>query len=506
MPMTSSDGESSPKGGPSRSGGIRGVVLFTEGSIRAHIKRMAIPMLWGMLATVAAALADTYFLAQLGTAHLAAITFTFPVVMLFMSLTLGLASGFSSLLARALGEGDSDKVHRLTVSTMLLAAMLVFFFSVLGYFTIDPLFTALGAGPSTLPLVRDYMSIWYFAMVFLVFPLIGNFALRASGNPKAASFVMITSAAVNALLDPIFIFGFWFIPAMGIEGAALAGVISRVASFVVTFYILVYRNKLITFDLPPLPVILDSWKGVLRIGGPLALTNVVTPFSTAIITFMLAQYGETTIAGFGVAARIEGLAVIPLIAVASSLSPIAGQNFGAQKHDRIVEAIKQGFIFIGLYGVGCTAIMAIFHEAIPAVFDPNPEVIHTAGLFLLAVPVGYIGMGVAMVVGASFTGMGNPRPSIVMSLARLSVVYLPLAILGGWLFGPVGIFAAGAIANLLVAAGAIVFIGWRARGAVAAGLIEASGVQYLLGASGHIIAPEVAGAAEADKADSDGEA
>lgn len=478
--MTANNGESAPKGGPPGSGGIRGVVLFTEGSVRAHIKRMAIPMLWGMLATVAAALTDTYFLAQLGTAHLAAITFTFPVVMLFMSLTLGLASGFSSLLARALGEGDADKVHRLTVSTMLLAGALVLFFSILGYFTIDPLFTALGAGPSTLPLIRDYMSIWYIAMIFVVFPLIGNFALRASGNPKSASFVMITAAAVNALLDPIFIFGFWFIPAMGIEGAALAGVFSRVASFIATFYILIYRNKLITFELPSLSVVLESWKSVLRIGGPLALTNMVTPFSAAIITFLLAQYGETTVAGFGVAARIEALAIIPLIAVGSSLSPIAGQNFGAGKYDRIVEAIRQGFGFIVLYGISCAIILALFHDAIPSLFDPNPEVIHAAGLFLLAVPIGYIGMGIAMVVGATFTGMGNPRPSVVMSLARLSIVYLPLAILGGWLFGPVGIFAAGALANLLVAAGAVVFIAFQASKAVKAGQIEVASVRYLL--------------------------
>ena len=103
------------------------------------------------------------------------------------------------------------------------------------------------------------------------------------------------------------------------------------------------------------------------------------------------------------------------------MSPIAGQNFGAEKYDRIVEAIKQGFIFIILYGVSGAAIMALFHNAIPSLFDPNPEVIHVAGLFLLAVPIGYIGMGIAMVVGATFTGMGNPRPSVVMSLARLSI-------------------------------------------------------------------------------------
>ncbi len=477
--MTRQGGQGAASGGPSSGRGLRGVVLFTEGPIRHHISRMAIPMLWGMLATVVAALADIYFLARLGTNYLAAITFTFPVAMFFMSITLGLASGFSSLLARALGEGDHTKVHRLTLSTMLLAALLVLFFSVLGYFTIDPLFTALGAGPATLPLIRDYMSIWYFAMIFLVFPLIGNFALRASGNPKAASYVMISAALVNVILDPIFIFGFWFVPAMGIEGAALAGVCSRFASFVATFYILVYRNRLITFDLPALSAVLDSWKQVLRIGAPLALTNLVTPVSTAVVTFLLAGYGETVVAGFGIAARVEALAVIPLIAVGSSMSPIAGQNYGAEKFDRIVEAIRQGFVFVVIYGISCALLLAVFHKAIPALFDSDASVIRAAGLFLLVVPVGYIGMGMAIVVGASYTGMGNPKPSVLMSLSRLAIIYLPLAVLGSWLFGPIGIFAAGAAANLLVAAGAAAFVLYRARRAISAGLIEASSIRLL---------------------------
>lgn len=493
--MTRQGGQSAASGGPSSVRGLRGVVLFTEGPIRNHITRMAIPMLWGMLATVVAALADIYFLAQLGTNYLAAITFTFPIAMFFMSITLGLASGFSSLLARALGEGDHSKVHRLTISTMLLSALLVLFFSILGYFTIDPLFTALGAGPATLPLIRDYMSIWYFAMIFLVFPLIGNFALRASGNPKAASYVMISAALVNVILDPMFIFGFWFIPAMGIEGAALAGVCSRFASFIATFYILVYRNRLITFDLPALSAVLDSWKQVLRIGAPLALTNLVTPVSTAVVTFLLAGYGETVVAGFGIAARIEALAVIPLIAVGSSMSPIAGQNFGAEKFDRIVEAIRQGFFFAVVYGISCAILLALFHQMIPGFFDPDPDVIRTAGLFLLVVPIGYIGMGIAIVVGASFTGMGNPKPSVMMSLSRLAIVYLPLAMLGGWLFGPVGIFAAGAAANLLVAGGAAVFVLYRARKAVSAGLIEASSVRLLTPASAVIQNEERSGEA-----------
>lgn len=457
-----------------------GIIFFTEGPIAQHIIRMAIPMTWGMLASVLAALADTYFLAQLGTAHLVAITFTFPVVMLVMNLSLGLASGFSSLLARALGEGNMIKVENLTISAMLMSAAVILVLSIVGYLTIDPLFTALGAGEQTLPLIRDFMSIWYFSMILVVTPIIGNFALRATGNPKTASYVMIVSALINVLLDPIFIFGFGFIPEMGIKGAALAGVVSRLAAFLVMFYMLTYRTRLITFNLPALKTMFESWKEILHIGAPLAMTNMVTPLSAALVTRLLAEYSENIVAGFGIATRIEALAVIPLIAVGSSFGPISGQNFGAGKYARIVELLKYGFIFAAIYGVSCTALMAIFHQSLPSFFDSNPEVVYTAGLYLLVVPVGFIGLGVTMVVGASFTGMGNPKPSMLMSVLRLSVVYLPLAYFGSMLFGPVGIFGANALANLSVALGAAVFIAYEARKAVTAGKIDRSTVSLLV--------------------------
>jgi putative MATE family efflux protein len=484
--MNPKESSSSPERSDSVSGersGKRppaGIIFFTEGPIGQHINRMAIPMTWGMLASVLAALADTYFLAQLGTAHLAAITFTFPVVMLVMNLSLGLASGFSSLLARALGEGNMIKVENLTISAMLMSAAIIFALSIVGYLTIDPLFTALGAGEQTLPLIRDFMSIWYFSMILVVTPIIGNFALRATGNPKTASYVMIVSALVNVLLDPIFIFGFGFIPEMGIKGAALAGVVSRLAAFLVMLYMLTYRTRLITFKLPALKTMFESWKEIFHIGAPLALTNMVTPLSAALVTRLLAQYGENIVAGFGIAARIEALAIIPLIAVGSSFGPISGQNFGAAKYARIVELLKYGFIFAALYGVSCTVLMAIFHQSLPGFFNSNPEVVYTAGLYLLVVPVGFMGLGITMVVGASFTGMGNPKPSMLMSLLRLSVVYLPLAYIGSILFGPVGIFGANALANLSVALGAGVFIAFQARKAVVAGKIDRSTVSLLV--------------------------
>jgi MATE family, multidrug efflux pump len=458
----------------------RGIVLFTEGPVQKHMSRMSIPMLWGLLATVGASLADAYYLGRLGTAHLAAITFAFPIIMLLSNLTLGLGSGFASLLARALGEGDNSKVQKLTISAMLLSVFLVLVLSVIGFLTIDPMFRAMGAGSTILPLIKEYMSIWYIAMVFVVVPMTGNFALRASGNPKSASTVMITSALINIVADPIFIFGFLFIPGMGMKGAAIAGVISRLVSFAITFHILVNKKRMVVAKFPPLAHMFDDWRDILKIGGPLALTNMVTPFSVAIVTFLLAQYGKEVVAGFGIATRIEALAAIPLMAVASSISPIVGQNFGAGLYARVATTIKVGFVFYTVYGIAAAIVLALLRKTLPGFFDSNPEVIVVAALYLLVAPVGYVAMGWSMAVGASYTGMGNPKPSVTMSLTRMIVLYIPLAIMGSFLFGPLGIFAAGTVASFLVGFGAIAFVRWKARLAISAGQLSDFDVKFSL--------------------------
>ncbi|MEL6765514.1 MAG: MATE family efflux transporter, partial [Cyanobacteria bacterium J06607_6] len=168
---------------------------------------MTLPMVGGVFAIVAFNLADTFFVGQLGTQQLAAVSFTFPVVLLLGSLAMGLGIGASSVIARAIGEGDRDRVRRFTTNSLLLALTAVILFVLLGLATIDPLFTLLGATPEQLPLVREYMQIWYFGMVFLVVPMVGNSAIRAAGNTATPSLIMTMAAGLNILLDPLLIFG-----------------------------------------------------------------------------------------------------------------------------------------------------------------------------------------------------------------------------------------------------------------------------------------------------------
>ena len=179
---------------------------LTQGDVGKTLVRLTLPMILGIMSMVAFNLADTFFVGRLGTQALAALSFTFPVVLVVNSLSLGLGIGASAVISRAFGEGSREKVRRLTTDSLALSLTIVLFFSIVGRLTIRPLFQALGANADVLPLIEQYMKIWYLGAVFVVVPMVGNNAIRASGDAKTPGLIMLNAAVFNVILDALLIF------------------------------------------------------------------------------------------------------------------------------------------------------------------------------------------------------------------------------------------------------------------------------------------------------------
>jgi len=342
---------------------------LTEGSIPKTLTRLTIPMLFAMIGMVIFNLADTFFVGQMGLVPLAALTFTFPVVMLLNSLAQGLGSGASALVSRAIGEHDKLKAQYLTTTSLLLAISIVFIFVIGGLLTLDPIFKLLGAEGETLELVKDYMSIWYIGSIFVVVPMVGNNAIRATGDTKTPSIVMSVAAVINIILDPILIFGLGPIPEFGIKGAAIATVAARMTTFLFAIYVLYYREKLINFKGLTPKIIWGWWKKILYIGLPTAGTRMIFPVTVGVITRLISSYGANAVAAFGVASRIEFFALVVYMSLASVLGPFIGQNFGAKKIDRVKESIKLSNRFSFVYGLAIWGILALAAKPLGMVFN-----------------------------------------------------------------------------------------------------------------------------------------
>lgn len=424
-------------------------ISLTESPILSTILKMSIPMTWGVLSVIGFNLVDMYFVGSLGKNQLAAISLTFPVVMFFASLALGVATAVSSLVSRSLGVNDMTKVRRYTSDSLTFALLLVFVASSFGHLSIDSLFTLLGANENTLPLVRDYMSIWYSGMIFIAVPMTGNGAIRAKGDTKSASFIMMIAAITNMILDPIFIFGHFGVPAMGMKGAAVATVIARAITLIASLSILHFKYQMLDFWPPSMKEAINSWRKILFIAIPAAGSNVIQPLVLSVITGVVARYGDHAVAAYGVVSRIESFAMIFVIAVASSIGPIVGQNFGAKKFQRIEQAFYSSSALSFGWSVLVTFILISFSGPLIQLFNKDIEILRLGEIYLGIVPMTYGFTGLRMLASSSFNAVGRPFTSTFIIIVSMVVILLPLVFIGSQFAQVKGIFFAQALANIL---------------------------------------------------------
>ncbi|MBL4940636.1 MAG: MATE family efflux transporter [Colwellia sp.] len=427
-------------------------VNLLEDPVTSTLKRMTIPMIYGMILLMTFNLVDTFFVSLLGTQPLAAISFTFPVTFTVISLMIGLGIGTSAVIAKFLGHNDHQSAKDSATAALYLAAIVVISLSFVGYLFTDELFTLLGAEASLLPLIHQYMDIWYIGSVCLIGPMIGNAILRASGDTKTPSIVMGSAGLINAILDPVFIFGFGPVPAMGLQGAAIATLISWFFGFIFVLIILTKQKNLIHTHLLPIKQLLASCRGILKIGLPAAGANMLTPIAAAIMTAIAAGYGESVVAAFGVGSRIESIACLVVLAMSMSLPPFISQNFGAGHMHRVKQAYKRSIKFVLLWQVFIYVVLIIAAPWIASAFATEQKVADIIVLFIWILPLGYGLQGVIILTNSSFNALHKPMIALVLSVVRLFICYVPLAYLGSYYYGLHGFFIGALIGNLIMAA------------------------------------------------------
>jgi putative MATE family efflux protein len=402
---------------------------------------------------------DLFFISRLGDTALAAVSFTFPVIWLIYAIGIGFEAAAASCVSRAVGRGDHEQARRLTTDTVVLASIVALGLCFIGLSTITPVFTLLGATADLLPLISEYMTTWYWVAPVDVALWASLASIRARGNTLLESKFIIAAALLNLVLDPILIFGLLGAPALGVQGAALATVISTGVVLILAVLHLHLKLRVYANPIAPIREILDSWRHMLHIGIPAIATNAIIPVSNAIVVALIATFGVNAVAGFGVAMRIEPMFLIPFYALSAVASPFFGQNSGAGKIDRLFEARAAIAKFCMVFGLILAVILGLLSKTLAGLFSESEEIQSVAILYLWVVPVSYGAYGLVMSANAAFNGMGKPMPGVAISTMRVIVVFLPLAFLGKWYFGLSGLFAASTVSNLLLGLIAYVWLG-----------------------------------------------
>jgi putative MATE family efflux protein len=405
-------------------------------------------MIGGILAIMGIGIIDAYFIGFLGTEPLAALGFVFPVITIFNSVALGFGMAISSLTSKLIGEQKTDNATRLISTGIAMSFLIAVVLALAVGMNIERIFIIAGADNSTLPFIHEYMRVFVFVIPLLLVMLSVSSTYRAIGNTAMSANVAIGVTVINIAISPLLIFGIGPFPEMEMAGAALGSLIAVLVMTLYSTFQLAFNEKLLHFSADILVNAKNNIQQLLTIAIPATFSNIISPLSAAILTFMVAKYGTEAVAAFGVGIRIERMSMLFAFALSSTLPMFIGQNLGAKKTERVAEAVDKSFRFIMLLQIGIWVGLILLSKPISALFSKVDEVRHLIELYLWILPSSFGFAAVVILATVSMNVFGKPNTALLVNLVRLVLLYLPFALLGGYLDEVRGIYIGIGVANI----------------------------------------------------------
>ena len=435
---------------------------LVSGSIPRHLVNQTLPAVIGVAAIMSIGIVDAYFIGQLGSDALAAVSFIFPVAVASTSLGVGVMVGINSVVARALGEGDGAKAARRANFGIVFAALCGLVMGLTLWLAIDPIFTAMNAPARLMPLIRAYMMPYACGFPLNLIIMGFNGVLRGQGEAKRTSTISITYAAANWVLNPLLITGgpafLGGFAGFGIAGSAYATVIGWGIGVLMALWLL--RATALPLNLALLRDcdLFEQARAIIKVGLPAAFSNAINPLGLSILTALVALEGEAAVAGFGAAGRLQSFVIVPLLALSGAIGGIVGQNWGAGRYDRAREAALYAAGFCVVWGLVVAIAMIAAGEHFARLFTDDPAVIAEFARYVAIAAWGYAGFGLLIVGNGIMNAVDKASFALLQSVVRVFLVMLPVAL---WLqpnMGSAAIYTAELTANLFGAVSAVVLV------------------------------------------------
>lgn len=417
----SSAAESSPE--PDRTGADNAV--FLSGSLMRHVAVMALTSSVGLMAIFFVDFIDIFFISLLGNVSLAAaVGYAGTVLFFATSICIGVSIAAGALVARRIGAGEPERAREKASHVLVFGLFVSVLLVALVYAFMPLLLRTVGASGEALTLAQSYLSIVIPSTPFLMAAMIASATLRAYGDAKAAMYATLSGGIVNAVLDPLFIFGL----GLELDGAAMASFIARFVIMVTGLYPLLRRYR--AFAMPNASGFLLDVRSISALALPAMLTNIATPAGLAIVTREMAQYGEGAVAGMAVIGRLIPVAFAVLYALSGAVGPIIGQNFGAHNYQRVRGTMLAGFRFAAVYVLLITAVLYALRGVIADAF--NLDGVGRELLYLFCGPVSLLFFfnAVIFITNAAFNNLYRPLYSTVLNWLRNTLAMYPFVLLG----------------------------------------------------------------------------
>ncbi|GIC77542.1 MATE family efflux transporter [Moritella sp. F3] len=416
---------------------------FTQGSTLSHIIYMSSTGAIGLTCLFLVDLLDLFYLSLLGEQHLAAaVGYAGTVAFFTTSISIGLSIAMGALVSKALGQGKRDSARSYVINISVVTIFVSLIIMLLTWFNIEYLLALLGAKGETLRLGTVYLQILVPSMPLMSLAMALGASLRAVGDGKLSMLSTIGGGIVNAVLDPIFIFAL----GMGIEGAAIASVLSRCAVFALSFYGVYSKHKLLGDWYS------DSFKAqlpfIMAIALPAMLTNIATPIGNAFVTRSIAEFGDSYMAGYATINRVLPVAFGMIFALSGAIGPILGQNYGAKLIPRVRKSLKDALWFCTGYVVVVSFILFLIEDYLISGFNLTGDAVEVVTLFCRLLALTFIFNGMMFIANASFNNLGKPKYSTWFNMGKATLGTIPFVLVGAEIGGVKGILIGQALGSV----------------------------------------------------------
>ncbi|MBU2053198.1 MAG: MATE family efflux transporter [Nanoarchaeota archaeon] len=422
-----------------------------KGSVLRSILLLSIPIIFANFLQTIYQLIDTFWVGRLGTEAVAAVSLSFPLLFFLTSFATGFATAGAILIAQYNGKKDSENVFLATGQTVVFISIFAVIVSIIGYFSSGFLLSFLTKDAFVLEQATSYLQILFLSIFALFIFNIFQSSMRSVGEVKFPMIVVLVTVILNFFLDPLFMFGWKFIPEMGVPGVALATLVTQYLSAMIGVVILVKGNygvKLRLKDLKPR----KSWaKRLFKLGFPSSIEISSRAFGMVIMTFVVSIFGTLAVAAYGIGTRVLMFVIIPAVGLSISISSLVGNNLGARQYKRTEKIVKTG-LYLGFFTLVAAGILLfIFAKQVTQFFVPNePELISMATLFIRIMALSFGFIGFQMTIIGTLKAAGKTTTSMFLALVHtffLFVFSYLLAIIFG--LKELGIWIAYPSANLM---------------------------------------------------------
>ena len=423
--------------------GVRSAPFIT-GSTMRHVVVMTLTGALGLMALFAVDLVDLFFLSMLNeTVVTAAIGYAGTVVFANLSVAIGSGIAAAALVARNVGAGDMVRARQYATSALLFSLIVAAVITIAINIGSGALLSLLGAKGEAKRLAQLFIWTMTPGYILISGAICCSFILRGLGDARRAMYITLSAALVTACMDPLFIFGLGW----GIQGAAAATVVGYIVSFGIGLHGVIKVHKFLN------PMRLDGLKrdfpALWAIAFPAILTQLATPFANAYMTHEIAPFGDEAVAGFAIVGRVIPVAFGIIFALAGSVGPIIGQNYGAKRHDRVRQTLNDGLLFAAIYTLSTSLILFLFRHQIAEAFNAAGRTVDIVVFFCTFIGVSWAFAGAQFVANAAFNNLGRPKLSTWFNGGKATLGTVPFALVGAYIGGPEGILAGTAIGSVI---------------------------------------------------------